>query len=156
MAGISFRTVAFLVFAICAVFAAPPFQGSDRFNLVLIGGSITVLYIASWLASKNKIISVVLHRKIWNLLLLIAFLGNTLLALTLVAILSYGIENPLPVDPLFWHAEFGIALVFIALFHILWHISYFQAYIQSYLGRKAPPKQPQSPAPGDVKAGKSA
>lgn len=100
-------------------------KGSSYYLLPILL-SLTVLYIISHVLSKRNIITVVSHRKAWNLLLLITFLASGILGLLLVIRISYGIAIPLPFNILFWHVEAGIAMAAISIFHVLWHWSYFK------------------------------
>lgn len=86
---------------------------------------IVALYSATWILSARKIISTVLHRKIWNLVLLIAALISFLLGIFITLNLDLGTNIKLPFDMLFWHVEAGIALGIVAVFHVYWHWRYF-------------------------------
>jgi hypothetical protein len=81
---------------------------------------IAVLYALSNILVKKNKISLLLHKKIWNILLLLCFLTVGVLGV----MMALGIY---PVNGLFIHVEFGIALATIATFHILWHLYYFKA-----------------------------
>ena len=103
------------------------------YNFLPIAIATIVLYAISWfLARQGKHLSVLTHRKIWNGVLLISFVG--LIVFSFLNVLSYdqGI-NVLPafINVTFWHVEFGIVCMIIAFFHVLWHISYFQQYLPS-------------------------
>lgn len=87
---------------------------------------LVVLYFLTLILSKKQFISTFNHRKIWNVILLISFLGVALSGINLVLRLSYGVSINLPFDLLFWHVEFGIAMAVISIFHVLWHLSYFK------------------------------
>lgn len=66
------------------------------------------------------------HRRIWNVLLLITFLMSCLLGFILVIQLNYGILRSIYLVNLKLHVEFGIAMTLIAIIHILWHLPYFK------------------------------
>ncbi len=85
-----------------------------------------VLYIISHVLSKKKIISIVNHRKIWNVLLLVTFLISGILGILSVIRINFGIAIPLPFNILFWHVEIGIAMFIICIFHIIEHWYYFK------------------------------
>jgi uncharacterized integral membrane protein len=91
----------------------------------LISILLTIIYIASFVLSKLKKISVASHRKVWNILLLITFLVSAILGLLLTIRIQYGINFQLPFNMLFWHVEAGIAMSLISIFHILWHLPYY-------------------------------
>jgi hypothetical protein len=84
-----------------------------------------VLYLMTWLLSYGNKISVVLHRKIWNWLLLITFIPVFLTSLFWLLRVDYGIILSLPFNITFWHVEFGIVMILISIFHIIWHTQYY-------------------------------
>lgn len=67
-----------------------------------------------------------LHRKIWNAILLLTFIMSCLLGLLLVVQLNYNVFLSLYQFNLKLHVEFGIAMSLIGIIHILWHITYFK------------------------------
>ena len=101
------------------------------YNFILIAGALIALYAASWLiVRQGKYLSVVLHRKIWNGVLLVSFMGMMVFSLLNVVAYDYGFNVlPAAINVGFWHVEFGIACVLVALFHALWHIPYFAQYL---------------------------
>jgi len=101
-------------------------QSKINYDLLLIFLVLIVLYAISYILSKKKIIRVISHRKIWNILLLISFLISGLLGILLVIRINYGAAIPLLFNVLFWHVEFSIAMFIISLFHTLWHCTYFK------------------------------
>ncbi len=101
-------------------------QSEERYHLLLISLFLIILYAITHILSKKKIISVINHRKIWNILLLITFLISGILGILLVIRINFGIAIPLPFNILFWHVEVGIAMFVISIFHTLWHWAYFK------------------------------
>ncbi|MFH1470458.1 MAG: DUF4405 domain-containing protein [Candidatus Micrarchaeota archaeon] len=87
--------------------------------------ALLLLYSVSFILSRKRVISLVLHRRIWNVLLLIAFLVSAILGVLMVLRINFGWPQ-LPPDTLYWHVEAGIALTVISVFHILWHWKYFK------------------------------
>lgn len=100
------------------------------YYLPVIAIALIALYAASWGLAQKKKISVVAHRKLWNIVLLVTFLISGILGLILVLRISHGITIPLPFDTLFWHVEAGIAMTLISVFHIAWHWPYFKALLK--------------------------
>ena len=96
------------------------------YHLLPIPLFLVILYFITFVLSKKKIISVVNHRKIWNILLVIAFLISGILGILLIVKINFSTEISLPLNILFWHVEFGIAMFAISIFHILWHWTYFK------------------------------
>lgn len=101
-------------------------KNKEIYHFLPISLFLIILYIVSHILSKKKIISVVKHRKIWNILLLVTFLASGALGILLVLRINLGIAIPLPFNILFWHVETGIAMMAISVFHILWHWAYFK------------------------------
>lgn len=90
--------------------------------LLLVG----ILYGLSYLLSAIRIIRPAVHRKIWNLMLLVTTVISAVLGLILILKIDFSVNISLPFNILFWHVEAGIAMGMIAVFHILWHWRYFQ------------------------------
>jgi len=84
-----------------------------------------ILYLTTWLLSYKEKISKILHRKIWNWLLLITFIPVFLTSLFWLLRVDYGIIVGLPLNITFWHVEFGIVMILISIFHIIWHVRYY-------------------------------
>lgn len=99
-----------------------------NYHFGLIALILIVLYSASSFLSSKKIVSLLLHRKIWNSLLGFHFLVTALLGIILVIQRSYEIRLFLPFNILFWHVEAGIGFSLIAIFHIAWHWPYIKTY----------------------------
>jgi hypothetical protein len=113
------------------VFGAGKQVYRNAYNVIPISIALLLLYVFSLLLVKKKILGNALHRKIWNVLLLISFLGVGILGLLLVVRISYGLTLPLPFNDLFWHVEFGIAMAIISAFHVIWHRDYFMSIIKT-------------------------
>ncbi len=86
-----------------------------------------IIYLISFILAKKKIISMINHKKVWNLLLFTSFFLTGISGILLVIKLNYGVNIPFNFSMLFWHVETGIAFVLIAFFHIFWHSDYFKA-----------------------------
>lgn len=71
------------------------------------------------------IISVKLQRKFWNVLLLLAISVAGGIGVLLAVSVNYKIDLSITDSLLVWHADFGIALFLIAVFHFSWHIKYY-------------------------------
>jgi len=101
-------------------------QGGMVYHFLPISFLLTLLYLTSHVLSQKKIISIVNHRKFWNILLLITFLISAIFGILLVIRINSGKITPLRFNVLFWHVEMGIAMTAISIFHILWHWAYFK------------------------------
>jgi hypothetical protein len=104
-------------------------QGKEYYFLH-ISAVLLITYIISFIGSKRGLISIVKHKKIWNMILLTSFLGVGLSGILLVLRITYGIEINLPFNLLFWHVETGIIMSMISIFHIIWHYPYFKSYMK--------------------------
>lgn len=101
-------------------------QSVTTYHLIPISLLLIILYAITHILSKKKIISVVKHRRIWNILLLISFLLSGVSGILLVIKINFGIAISLPSNILFLHVETGIAMFVISVFHTLWHWRYFK------------------------------
>ena len=97
----------------------------STYNLLVIVIVTTSLYLITWILSKKKIIKQQVHRKIWNVVLLISSIISAILGFLLILNLDHNITIPVVRSVLFWHVETGIVMGLVALFHILWHWRYF-------------------------------
>lgn len=98
----------------------------EGYNFVGITTILFVLYLFTFLLVKYKKMSIVLHRRIWNMFLLVTFFVTAFSGIALVVRINYGISFGLS-DLLESHVEFGIAMAVVSIFHILWHIPYFKS-----------------------------
>jgi hypothetical protein len=101
-------------------------QNKTTYHFLPISLILILLYFITHTLSKRKIISIMEHRKIWNILLLISFLISGILGILLIIEINSGVKFSLPFDMLFWHVEVGIAMFVISIFHTLWHWAYFK------------------------------
>lgn len=96
------------------------------YHLLPITIILILLYFITHFLAKKKIISIVYHRKVWNVLLLITFLLSGISGILLVIKINFGITTPLSLNILFLHIETGIAMFIISVFHVFWHWAYFK------------------------------
>jgi uncharacterized integral membrane protein len=105
-------------------------KSGRSYHLLPISLILIVLYIISHILSKKKVISVINHRKFWNILLLITFLASGISGILLVIKVNFGIVISAPFNMLFFHVETGIAMAVISIFHIIWHWAYFKSFVK--------------------------
>lgn len=106
-------------------------ESNSKYNFWMIFVSLVIVYVISYVLTKTKTISVVAHRKFWNVMLLVTFIVCGLTGI----FLTIRVENPglftLPSNFLFLHVEFGLAMALISIFHILWHWKYYINILKS-------------------------
>lgn len=96
------------------------------YHLIPISISLITLYLISFFLSRKKTIDSAIHRKIWNILLLISFLVCGISGILLILRLNFGLNLPGYAEILFNHVELGIAMTVVAFFHFAWHWHYFK------------------------------
>ena len=89
-----------------------------------------ILYFGTYFLAKNNKISIISHKKIWNMVLLISFIIMGILGLFLVLKIEYGFSGFEFINQLFWHVEAGILMTIIGIFHAIWHLKYYKSYIK--------------------------
>lgn len=95
------------------------------YNLIWITLVILLLYLITTLLYKNRFFRKFVHRRIWNIMLLLTFLTTAILGIVLVIQINYNLGTKLILSYLYWHVQFGIAMAIISFIHILWHWKYF-------------------------------
>lgn len=93
-----------------------------------ITGTLTVaalLYLISFYFYRAGFYTVQLHRRLWNVLLAIAFLTTATAGVFLALQVNYKWDFGITKAILKWHVEFGISMAITGLFHLLWHFSYY-------------------------------
>ena len=99
--------------------------GRSSYNFIPIVIASIILFSITWIMSARKIITQVLHRRIWNVVLLVSALIAIIPGAILTINIDLGTRIPLPFNLRYWHVEAGIVLGIVALFHIIWHWRYF-------------------------------
>ena len=101
-----------------------------RYNFIPLTIVLLSMYLATYVLARRKIISLLTQRRLWNTLLLLAFLIVGLLGLLLVIRINFGWDAPLPFNMLYWHVEAGIVMAVISIFHIAWHWRFFTSIVK--------------------------
>jgi spermidine synthase len=96
------------------------------YHVISTGIAATVLYLISYFFYRNGFYSQQDHRKLWNLVLAIAFLLAGTAGIFLALQINYKWNIPFIKTVLKWHVECGIGLAFAGIFHFFWHLSYFR------------------------------
>ncbi|NMC69086.1 MAG: hypothetical protein GYA57_03340, partial [Myxococcales bacterium] len=84
-----------------------------------------VVYSASRLLVARGRLRPSTHRRLWNVVVLLGFLGVGTTGLLLVLRVSYGLALPSPLEFLFWHVEAGIVFAIVGAIHFWWHWRYY-------------------------------
>jgi hypothetical protein len=108
-----------------AVSSAAPALADSIYHTIPVIAFSAGLYGLTYVLMRKKIISLQVHRKIWNLVLLIMAVICSLLGLFLMLEIDFRMNIPLPFNMTFWHVEAGAVMGVISVFHILWHWKYF-------------------------------
>ena len=98
---------------------------STAYPLFSISFLVIFFYTISALLARTGILSKVNHRKIWNFVLLIAFLATSLIGLLMVVKINYKLELPYYEELLNYHVDFGIGLAIVGFVHLWWHLDYY-------------------------------
>jgi len=105
----------------------------NNYHFLLILFITFLVYFLSLFLVKSKKISLITHRRIWNIILLISFIISGMLGL----ILAFSIDQKLSISwylSFLWlHVEFGIVMALVSIFHTLWHLPYFTSLAKKKL-----------------------
>ncbi|MFA5993063.1 MAG: hypothetical protein WC796_05135 [Candidatus Pacearchaeota archaeon] len=103
---------------------------STNYHFVLISLVTIIVYLLSYFLAKKQKLSVVLHRKIWNIILLVSFLITAVTSIVYLVNIDLGINFLSMSFISFWHIEIGLIMILISIFHALWHLPYFKSYVK--------------------------
>lgn len=91
------------------------------YEFIPISLVVIILYLITYVLYKENVTTKAAHMRIWNIIILINCLILVILSIILTIFVEYSISTTLASPILFWHVEFGIALVPIALIHIYFY-----------------------------------
>lgn len=118
---------------------------NQPYHLALILAAALLLYLLTFGLYKLKVFERQAHRKIWNMLLLLAFLLVAALGILLVLQVNYKWELDWLDAYTTIHVDAGIALVLTGLLHLSWHLDYygrlFRRNNKKVTGKVPPAKQ---------------
>lgn len=95
------------------------------YHLISIGLLLIFSYFISFTMVRLAVISKQVHRRSWNMLLLVFFISTSLLGLLLAVKVNYKLEIPWIEEAMGWHVDLGIGFTFVAIFHLTWHLKYY-------------------------------
>ena len=105
----------------------------NNYHFLLIFFITFFTYFLSIFLVKSKIINLLIHRRLWNIILLVSFLITGIIGL----ILAFSIDQKISLSwylPFLWfHVEFGIVMALVSIFHLLWHLPYFTSLLKKKL-----------------------
>jgi hypothetical protein len=96
---------------------------NQTYHVIPILVAVSALYALTYGLSKKGRMTLAAHRKIWNFALLGTFLVSGILGIALAVAINFGWT--MPIESLFVHVEFGIAMAGVSLFHAAWHWKYY-------------------------------
>jgi len=100
---------------------------SEKYPFISVILVSLIFYFTTFILSKKGKISVLTHRRIWNILLLISFIWCALTSIIFILNLNYGLTLGQMQTLTFWHIETGIVMII----HIIWHTSYYKNIFKS-------------------------
>ena len=114
---------------------------NSPYLLLPTGILLLFLYLLTLILARLSVIRLAVHRKIWNILLLVAFFVTAILGLILAIQVNYRLNIPFVKQLLTLHVDFGIAMTMIAVFHFLWHWNYYLALFKKRTGNEHKDKE---------------
>lgn len=103
---------------------------NQPYHLILILAAALLLYLLTFGLYKLKVFERQEHRKIWNTLLLLAFILTGVLGILLTLQANYKWELDWLDAYTTIHVDAGVALVLIGLLHLFWHLDYYGKLFQ--------------------------
>ncbi len=88
------------------------------YDFISISFLLILAYCGSYALYRENFIKKAVHIRLWNILILFTFLVSAGAGLVLLCLVEYGLVLPINQSLLYWHIEFGIAMFWIALFHM--------------------------------------
>lgn len=101
-------------------------------TIMLIGG-----YLLTYYLFKNGILKRNKHRRIWNLLVTVGYLGTGGTGIILTIMINLGIRTALNPSITYWHAEMAILMVIGTLIHIHIYWKPFKKIFKIFFGIKS-------------------
>ncbi len=102
-------------------------QRQNKYPLWNIVLGLSVFYALTYFLAKKNVITMINHKKIWNILLTISFLALAVTSVLLIIQFNSGKAFSLGFNILYWHVITGIIMMVITLFHMGWHWRYYKS-----------------------------
>lgn len=88
------------------------------YDFIIVSILLLLAYFGSYTLYHKNFINKAVHIRLWNILILFTFLVSAGTGFTLLGLVEYGLALPVSQVFLYWHIKLGIAMFWIALFHI--------------------------------------
>jgi len=95
------------------------------YNIIPLLAALSAAYAITAILSRKRVINVFIHRKIWNIVLLLSFSVSGILGIIMAIRIGSGIDMPFYSSIVYWHTETGILLAISGMFHVAWHWRYY-------------------------------
>jgi spermidine synthase len=112
------------------------------YNVFSIGIIAAILYSFSYVLYRFGFYAGSLHRKIWNVLLALAFITTALAGIFLALQVNYKWNLPYIKTILKWHVECGLAFAFTGILHLSRHLKYYLTRSESDISSSQKPNLP--------------
>ncbi|MDR0790314.1 MAG: hypothetical protein LBO06_05930 [Bacteroidales bacterium] len=101
------------------------------YPLIEISAIVMLFYFLTMALVKLGMIRKITHRRIWNVVLLLSFIGSCFGGFYLVAQLNYRFNMGMFALYLKIHVWSGVVMTLVGLIHILWHLPYFKRMLSA-------------------------
>lgn len=98
---------------------------AGEYNFFAILLATLVAYCLSLVLVRKKAITLLRHRKTWNVILLASFAVSGLSGMAMSFLIDSGIRIGYYGAILFWHVELGVVMAVVSVFHLWWHRQYY-------------------------------
>lgn len=95
------------------------------YHVIGTASTAILLYLISYFFYRIGFYSLQVHRKFWNVILLMAFLLTAIAGVFIALQINYKWNVPVIKTITRWHVEFGIGMAITGIFHLIWHINYY-------------------------------
>jgi len=102
----------------------------NSYHSILVLLAVLFFYGVTYFLYKKGKISLMTHRKIWNIVLLVSFLISCFFGVLLAILLDLQISISWYLEFLWIHVELGIIMSVTAIFHAIWHLNYYRSILK--------------------------
>ena len=90
------------------------------YHVISTASTAILLYLISYFFYRIGFYSLQVHRKFWNIILLMAFLLTAIAGVFIALQINYKWNVPVIKTITKWHVEFGIGMAITGIFHLIW------------------------------------